>query len=83
VFDSADYPPTGCMDAYGNIYVVYTKQSSLDLLELKMTFTQGSWSVGTVNTVCNVGQNYFPSILKDSIDRLWIAWTYYDPATET
>ncbi|MGB7062563.1 MAG: hypothetical protein WBF13_09475 [Candidatus Zixiibacteriota bacterium] len=82
VSDSADYPPTGFMDADGNIYVVYTKQSSLDLLELKMSFTQGSWSLGTVNTVCNVGQNYFPSILKDSIDRLWIAWTYYDPATE-
>ena len=82
VSDSADYPPTGFMDADGNIYLVYTKQSSLDLLELKMSFTQGSWSLGTANTVCNVGQNYFPSMLKDSVGRLWIAWTYYDPPTE-
>jgi hypothetical protein len=82
VSDSADYPPSGCMDADGNIYLVYTQQSSLDLLELKMTFTQGSWSVGTINTVCSVGQNYFPSILKDSIDRLWISWTHYDLPTE-
>lgn len=82
VSDSADYPCSGFMDADGNIYLVYTQQSSLDLLELKMSFTQGSWSVGTINTVCNVGQNYFPSALKDSINRLWIAWTYYNPATE-
>jgi hypothetical protein len=80
--DSADYPPSGCMDADGNIYVVYTQQTSLDLLELKMIFTQGSWSLETVNTVCNVGQNYFPSMLRDPFGRLWITWTYYDPSTE-
>ena len=82
VTDSADFPPSAFMDSGGNIYVAYTQQTSLNLLELKMSFSQGSWSLGTVNTVCNVGQNYFPSIIKDSTDRLWISWTYYDPSAE-
>ncbi|MCK4223929.1 MAG: hypothetical protein KAX39_02035 [candidate division Zixibacteria bacterium] len=80
--DSADYPPSAYMDSDGNIYVVYTQQISLNLLELKMSFSQGSWSLGTVNTVCNVGENYFPSITKDSLGRLWVSWTYYDSGTE-
>lgn len=80
--DSADYPPSAHMDADGNIYVVYTQQTSLNLLELKMSFSQGSWSVGTGNTVCNQGENYFPGILKDTTGRLWVCWTYYDSATE-
>lgn len=80
--DSADYPCSAYMDSGGNIYVVYTQQTTLNLLEQKMSFSQGSWSPGTVNTVCNVGQNYFPSIIKDSTNRLWISWTYYDPGAE-
>ena len=80
--DSADYPGSAYMDSGGNIYVVYTQQTTLNLLERKMTFSQGSWSLGTVNTVCNSGQNYFPSIIKDSTNRLWISWTYYDPGSE-
>ncbi len=28
-----------------------------------------------------MGNNYYPSILKDSINRLWVSWSYYDPVT--
>jgi hypothetical protein len=80
--DSADYPPSACMDSDGNIYVVYTQQTSLYLLELKMSYSQGSWSVEAVNTVCNVGEDYFPSIIKDATGRLWVSWTYYDSGAE-
>ncbi len=80
--DSADYPCSACMDSEGHVYVAYTQQTTLVLLELKMTFSSGSWSPGSVNTVCNVGENYYPSITKDSIDRLWISWTYYDSVAQ-
>jgi hypothetical protein len=80
--DSADYPASAHMDPNGHIYVVYTQQTSLSLLELKLTFSQGSWSMGTVNTVCNQGENRYPSIIKDSTGRLWVSWTHYDPITE-
>jgi hypothetical protein len=82
VIDSADYPCCTYMDSIGNVYLVYTQQATLALLELKMTFSSGSWSVGTANTVCDVGQNYYPSITKDSVGRLWISWTYYDSMAE-
>jgi hypothetical protein len=82
VTDSADYPCSAYMDSDSNIYLAYTQQTTLALLEFKMTFSSGSWSVGTVNTVCNVGDNYYPSITKDSIGRLWISWTYYDSVAE-
>jgi hypothetical protein len=82
VTNSADYPCSAYMDSNGNIYLVYTQLSTLDLLELKMTFSGGSWSIGTVNTICNAGQNYYPSFTKDSLNRLWISWTYYDPVAE-
>jgi hypothetical protein len=82
VTNSADYPCSAYMDSNGNIYLIYTQQTTLAMLELKMTFSQGSWSVGTVNTVCDAGQNYYPSIIKDSVNRLWVSWTYYDPEAE-
>jgi hypothetical protein len=44
VADSADYPCSAYMDSNGSIYLVYTQQATLTLLELKMTFSQGSWS---------------------------------------
>jgi hypothetical protein len=80
--DSADFPPSAHMDTDGNVYVVYTQQTSLNLLELKMSFSQGSWSTGSVNTVCDQGENYFPSVIKDSTGRLWASWTYYDSVAE-
>lgn len=82
VTNSADYPCSAFMDSNGNIYLVFTQQTTLALLELKMTFSSGSWSIGTVNTVCNASQNCYPSITKDSINRLWVSWTYYDAVAE-
>ncbi len=82
VTDGADCPPSAHMDSDGNIYLIYTRQSSLNLMELKLTFSQGGWTTGAANTVCNLGENYFPSVIKDSTGRLWISWTYYNPDTE-
>ena len=40
--DSADYPCSAYMDSNGNVYLVYTQETTLALLELKMTFSSGS-----------------------------------------
>jgi len=80
--DSADFPPSAYMDSDGNIYVVYTQQTTLNLLVVKMSFSQGLWNIGTATTVCNVGDNFFPSIIGDSTGRLWVSWTYYDSGTD-
>ena len=81
VTNSADFPASGFMDSFGSLYLVYTVQTSLALAMVKLSFVNGAWSIGTVRNVCTMGYNYYPSILKDSINRLWVSWSYYDPVT--
>ncbi len=73
--DSADQPAGAFMDDDGNVYVVYTVQTSLDLAEKKLTFSDGEWQAGTKNIVYDGDSNYFPSILKDVLGKLWISFT--------
>jgi len=81
VTNSADFPASGFMDSSGNFHLVYTVQTSLALATVKLLFVNGSWSIGTVRNVCTVGNNYYPTILQDSINRLWVSWSYYDSGT--
>lgn len=81
VTNSADFPGCGFMDSSANVYLTYTVQSSLVLAMVKLSFVNGAWSIGTVRNVCTVGNNYYPSILKDSVNRLWVSWSYFDPVT--
>lgn len=75
VSDSADYPACACMDDDGNVYVFYTVQTSLNLAMMKLSLSDGAWSVGSVNTVYNGDANYFPSAFKDIWGRLWVSFT--------
>lgn len=79
--NAADYPVAAVMDADGNVYVVYTAQTTLDLLFRKLTFGAGVWSVGSEVTIYNDKDNYFPTILKDVFDKLIVCWTCYDSST--
>ena len=81
ITNSADYPFSGFMDSNGNLYLVYTVLNTLDLAFLKLNFSLGEWTLGTVYTVCNQEDNYYPSILKDGVDRLWVCWSWYDSQT--
>jgi hypothetical protein len=81
VSDSADYPFSGSLDSDGNLYLAYTVLNTLDLVFLKLSFSPGEWNPGSVYTVCNQEDNYYPSVLKDGIDRLWVSWSWYDSAT--
>lgn len=81
VTNSADYPCCGYMDSSGNVYLAYTVQSSLALAMVKLSFVNGSWSIGTVRNICTVESSYYPSVLKDSINRLWVSWSYYESST--
>ncbi len=68
--DSLDSPFSACMDASGDIYVVYS-DSSKDIKFVKLTFAAGAWSAGSAVTVLNVDDNYNPFILKDGDGKLW------------
>ncbi|MEA1980391.1 MAG: hypothetical protein U9N54_05395, partial [candidate division Zixibacteria bacterium] len=52
VTDSADLPCDAVMDSLGNLYVIYTNSSN-NLIFVKLTFTDGSWSAGSPVTVYN------------------------------
>jgi hypothetical protein len=75
--DSADYPACAFMDDNANVYVAYTQLGSLALVETKLTFSDGVWQVGSMNTVYDSDANYFPSLFKDSFGRLWLSFTKY------
>ena len=66
------------MDHDGNVYLVYTKNSTLDLLFRKLSFNIGAWSVGSEVTVYNDKDNYFPSLIRDFSGKLTLCWTCYD-----
>ena len=79
--NAADYPVAAVMDDDGNVYVVYTAQTTLDLLFRKLTYGAGVWSVGSEVTIYNDKDNYFPTILKDVFNQLIVCWTCYDSST--
>jgi len=75
VTDAADYPAGGFIDAAECIFVVYTRQITHDLAVVKLTYSAGSWSVGTTYTIYDGDDNYFPTIYKDSDQTLYVTWS--------
>jgi len=47
----------------------------------KLSFDLGEWSVGAAVTVYDGGDCYFPSIVRDSLQRLHLTFTWFDSAT--
>ena len=75
VSDSADYPFDAVMVSDNNIHLVYTLGSNNDLVSRKLTFSQGLWAAGSLNTIYNADDNYFPSITIQQPGRLWVSWS--------
>ncbi len=80
VSDSADFPFDAVMDENNNIHLVYTLDSSHNLVVRKLTYSGGNWSVGSLNTVYNADDNFYPSITIQQGSRLWISWSRYASA---
>lgn len=79
--DAADYPASGWMNGEGDVYVAYTKGSSLNLAYRRLELNAGLWQVGDEVVVYNDKANYFPSLVHDSSGKLHICWTCYDSTT--
>ncbi|MCD6161188.1 MAG: hypothetical protein J7K40_02100 [candidate division Zixibacteria bacterium] len=80
--DSADYPFSACIDRDGNIYVVYIKQTTLDIVFFKLAFSAGTWYISSPATVLNVESAYYPVIARAESGKLWCAFACYDSAEE-
>lgn len=73
--DSADSSFDCWMNSAGEIYLVYTADTSFDLLFRKITFSGGAWVSGSAVTVYATDDCYFPSIALEKPDRLWVSYT--------
>lgn len=73
--DTGDYPFDALMDDDGNIYLAYTLDTGNDLVMRKLSFSGGNWSTGSLVTIYNGDDNYFPSLCLESTDRLWVGWS--------
>ena len=80
--NAADYPVSGCIDQSGNVYVVYSELTTLNLLLRRLTFVAGLWTVGSEIAIYNDKDNYFPSIVKDVYGKLTVSWTCYDSVAD-
>lgn len=73
--DLSDSPFDALLSSAGHIHLVYSQASTFDLLARKLTFTNGSWSVGAAVVVHDAQQNFEPSIAIEQSGKLWISWS--------
>jgi hypothetical protein len=82
VTDSADYPPSACIDSQGNIYIVYVQQTTLNVIFFKLPFSGGMWQSGMPATVFDVDSAFYPVIARNNDGDLWCAFAYYDSVND-
>lgn len=75
VVDAADTPFDAFMAADGDIYVAYIVAATNDLAFVKVTFSNGAWTVGSKVTVFTADDCSHPSICRLTSNQLWIAYT--------
>ncbi len=77
ITDAADYPVAGWMDDEGNVFVAWTRQTTGNLMSVKLSYAAGAWSLNTEATVYSQDDNYFPALYKDRNGTLLITWSRY------
>lgn len=75
---AADQPCDCVMDNDGHIHVVYSENSTEYLVTRKLTFSGGTWSVGSKVTVYNGYPSRYPSLAIETGGKLWVSWTRID-----
>jgi hypothetical protein len=65
------------MDGANDIYLVYSLGSNNDLVVRRLTYNEGLWSVGSLNTIYDGDDNYYPSITVQPSGRVWVSWSRY------
>lgn len=75
VTDAANQPFGAFISSSGDIYLAYTITGSTNLGFVKLTFSDGSWTVGSPVVAFDGGGAFYPSIYKLSTGYLWISYT--------
>lgn len=80
-----DYPFSFYVSPLGVVYLVWTKTGTYDLYFRKVWFTDKDNIATSSEVVIHehaTHRCYYPTITIDSIDRLWVSWTYYDSVAD-
>lgn len=73
--DAADQPCECLMDTNGNIHLVYSEITTKYLVTKKLSFSGGSWSIGSKVAVYNVNESFNPSVAIEDDGKLWVSWS--------
>jgi len=79
--DAANQTFDARMAANGDIHIVYSEQSTDYLVTRKLTFGEGTWSVGSKVTVYNGAQCYDPSLAIALDGDLWVSYSRFATPT--
>jgi hypothetical protein len=74
--DAADEPCDSLIDNSGTIHVVYLETSTKYLVTKKLSFSGGSWSLGSKVTIFNGAEAYNPSVTIEDGGTLWVSWSH-------
>ena len=75
--DAADGSFDARMANNADIHVVYAEESTAYLVTRKLTFGDGTWSVGAKVTINNGAQCYDPSLAIAATGDLWVSYSNF------
>jgi len=70
-----------CLDASDNIYVAYETSNQIYFRKLTYSVSASSWTVGQARWVAGDGEYEecdYPSVIRESGGRVWVAYYLYD-----
>lgn len=74
VNDAEIAPFDAVIDSAGNVHLVYIEQTTKYLVTVKLTYANGTWTVGSKVYIYNGAQTNYPSVAIDSSGELWVAY---------
>lgn len=73
--DAIDDSFAAAIDSGGNIHIVYSETSTEFLVTKKLTFSSGTWSVGSKVTIFNGNPSHFPTVAIENSGKIWVSYT--------
>ena len=73
--DAVDDAFSAAIDSSGNIHIVYTEITTEYLVTKKLTFSSGTWAVGSKVTIFNGNPSYYPTVDIETGGRIWVCYT--------
>ncbi|MCH9025361.1 MAG: hypothetical protein IH931_08515, partial [candidate division Zixibacteria bacterium] len=73
--DAVDDAFSAAINSNGNIHIVYTEITTEYLVTKKLTFSSGTWAVGSKVTIFNGNPSYYPTVDIETGGKIWVCYT--------